>query len=298
MYDVIIVGCGPAGMTAAIYARRANKKVLILEKESIGGQMALAPTIENYPGFSSITGNELASNMYEQMMNLDINLELEEVINIKNSKIKQVITDSNTYKTKSIIIASGGHHRILGLENENELLGHGVHYCASCDGAFYKDKVVAVVGGGNGAVGSALMLSNICKKVYVIHRSKAFSAERVQIEKLMKQANVEIMLETKVTKIIGKEELEEIEIQLPQEKKILELNGLFISIGHSPESGFAQNLLEINEKGFILSKDGTTNVEGIFVAGDCRLKDVRQITTAIGDGTIAAMHAIQYLNEC
>ncbi|MBQ7140886.1 MAG: FAD-dependent oxidoreductase [Bacilli bacterium] len=293
MYDVIIVGCGPAGMTSAIYLARANKKVLILEKETIGGQMASSPLIENYPGYSSISGSDLATNMFEQLSNLGVEIELEEVIEIKDGKTKQVITDYNTYETKSVIVATGCKYRLLGLEKEEELIGKGIHFCVACDGAFYKDKTVAVIGGGNSAVINAITLSDICKKVYVIQNLEYLTAEEILIDKLNEKENIEIILNSVVTKINGEDELESIEVN----KKEMKIDGMFISIGLIPQSDVVKDILKVNKYGYIESVDGITDIEGIFVAGDCRDKKVRQVTVATSDGTIAATNAIEYLNN-
>jgi len=294
MYDVIIVGCGPAGMTSAIYLARANKKVLILEKETIGGQMASSPLIENYPGYSSISGSELANNMFEQLSNLGVEIELEEVVEIKDGEIKKVITEDNTYEAKSIIIATGCKYRLLGLDNEEDLIGKGIHFCVACDGAFYKDKTVAVIGGGNSAVINAITLSDLCKKVYLIQNLDYLTAEPILIDKIKGKQNVEIILSSVVTKINGEDELESININNSDEIKI---DGMFISIGLIPQSDFVKDLLSINKYGYIESNDCVTALKGIFVAGDCRDKKVRQVTVATSDGTVAATSAIEYLNN-
>jgi thioredoxin reductase (NADPH) len=294
MYDVIIVGCGPAGMTSAIYLARANKKVLILEKETIGGQMASSPLIENYPGYSSISGSELANNMFEQLSNLGVEIELEEVVEIKDGEVKKVITEDNTYEAKSIIIATGCKYRLLGLDNEEELIGKGIHFCVACDGAFYKDRTVAVIGGGNSAVINAITLSDLCKKVYLIQNLDYLTAEPILIDKIKEKENVEIILGSVVTKITGEDELESIEINNSSDVK---LDGMFISIGLVPQSEFVKDLLSINKYGYIESNDCVTSLKGIFVAGDCRDKKVRQVTVATSDGTVAATSAIEYLNN-
>lgn len=294
MYDLIIIGAGPAGLTSALYALRANKKVLIIEKESIGGQMASSPLIENYPGFDSISGAELSNNMFNQLSNFDFDIEIEEVIKIIPGKVKKVITTDNSYETKSIIIATGSKYRLLGIDNEENLIGKGIHFCVACDGAFYKDKVVSVIGGGNSAVINAITLSDICKKVYVIQNIDKLTAEEILIDKLNTKDNVEIILNSKVLKIIGEEELQQIDIE-NNEIKNIKLDGMFISIGLNPATDIFKDILKLNNYGYIESNNCTTELEGVFVAGDCRDKKVRQITVATSDGTIASQEALKYL---
>lgn len=296
-YDIIIIGCGPAGMTSAIYALRSGKSVLILEKESIGGQIASSPLVENYPGYSSISGAELSNNLYEQVINLGGQIELEEVIEIKVGKEKEVITTDNTYSASAIIIATGAKHRLLGLPNEKELIGNGIHFCVSCDGAFYKDKTVCVIGGGNSAVINALTLSDICKKVIVIQNLSDLTAEKKLADKLKDKKNVEIHYNSKVKEIIGEDELKSIIIENALEQEI-ETDGMFISIGLVPESNFIKNLIKVNNYNYIESDNScNTNIEGIFVAGDVRSKKIRQLTTAVNDGTIAAIEAMEYIDS-
>ena len=297
MYDLIIIGAGPAGLTAGIYARRANLKTLILEKESIGGQIASSPLVENYPGFTSISGAELSNNFFNQVIDLGIDFEIEEVKEIiPLDDFKKVITDMGEYLTKAVIIATGATHKYLGLENESDLIGKGIHFCASCDGAFYQDKVVAVVGGGSSAVGNAIYLSALCKKVYLIVRKNKLRCEKNLIERVNCISNVEILYETNVEKIKG-EEISEITVNQNGKKKNIKLDGLFISIGQTPNTIIAQNLCDLDENGYVDSHDCKTNLNGIFVAGDCRHKNVRQLTTAVNDGTIAATLAVEYIGE-
>lgn len=294
MYDVIIIGCGPAGMTAALYLLRANKKVLILEKETIGGQISSSPLVENYPGISQISGSELSNNMYEQITNLGAEIELEEVVEIKSGKTKTVITTDNKYESKSIIIATGCKYRLLGIDNEEDLIGSGIHFCVSCDGAFYKNKIVAVIGGGNSAVINATYLSDICKKVFLIQKEKELTAEKALQERLRKKDNVEIILSHEIKKINGKESLESIVLNDDTEIK---LDGMFIAIGQIPQNDFIKNIINLDERNYIDSEDAKTNEEGIFVAGDCRKKKYRQLTTACNDGTNAALEVINYLEN-
>lgn len=297
MYDVIIVGCGIAGMTAAIYLRRANKKVLILEKETIGGQISSSPLVENYPGYQAISGSELSNNIYEQVENLGVDLELEEVLKIEDGKIKKVITDSNTYETKAVIIATGAKYRRLGLKNEEELIGNGIHFCVACDGAFYKDKKVAVIGGGNSAIVNAITLADIAKEVYIIQDLESLTSEESLTNKIMSKENVKFFYNSKVKELIGDDNLKEIIIKTKDKEKSIKVDGMFISIGLIPESKLAEGLLETNKYNYIMSDNCKTKVKGIFVAGDCRDKMIRQLTVAASDGTTAALEAIDYLNK-
>ena len=294
MYDVIIIGAGPAGLSAAIYLKRANKKVLILEAKSYGVQIVNAMDIENYPGYSHISGFAFATKLYQQVNELGVELKNEEVIEINNEKTKKVITKKNKYTTKSIIIATGCLNKKLGLDNEEELIGKGISYCATCDGNFYKGKTVAVVGGGNTAIDDVMFLSNICKKVYLIHRRDTFKVFERDIDILKNKDNVEFILNSNITKINGKDHIENVEIN---NKKYLNIEGLFIAIGQKPSTDIFKDIVNLNKDGYIKSKTGLTNCNGIFVAGDVREKDVRQLVTATSDGAIAAMEAIKYLNE-
>lgn len=296
MYDIIIIGCGPAGLTASIYALRAEKKVLILEKENIGGQITSSLKVENYPGFKQISGSDLINNLYEQAISLGCEINIEEVTKIVDGDIKTVITDEGEYKTKSIIIATGCKNRRLGLEREEEFIGNGISFCVACDGAFYKDKTVAVIGGGNSAVINALTLSDICKKVYLIQNMEKLTAEKALLNRLNEVKNVEIYCGCTVSKLIGNDELTHIEITGTDTKK-LKIDGMFVSIGQIPQNEIFKDLLELNSKNYIKSTECVTDVKGIFVAGDCRDKKIRQLTTAAGDGTIAALEAVNYLNN-
>lgn len=297
MFDVVIVGAGPAGMTAAIYLKRANKSVLVLEKEGIGGQIASSSLVENYPGYSSISGAELSNNMYEQVTNLGVDIELEEVLSIKKDKTFTIVTDSNTYEAKSVIIATGAKYRLLGLENETNLIGGGIHFCVACDGAFYKEKVVAVIGGGNSAGVNAITLADICKKVYIIQNLETLTCEEALKKELLQKENVEVKYNTLVSKINGDEKLESIEITGDNKKETLVIDGMFVAIGQTPQSALVKDMLKLDNYNYIETNECETTVEGLFVAGDCRVKKVRQLTTAVNDGTLAATLAINYLNK-
>lgn len=295
MYDITIIGAGPAGLTAAIYGRRANKKVLVLEANTYGGQIITTDKIENYPVNPGISGFDFATKLYNQVKDLGAEIKFEKVTEIKEN---EVITTKNTYKTKTIIIATGRDNRKLNLENEEKLTGKGVSYCATCDGAFYKDKVVAVNGGGNTAVEDALYLSDIAQTVYLIHRRDTFRAEAVLIDRLKEKENIKIVLNTTITKINGEIKLENIEIKNPTETKTLNVDGLFIAVGQVPETENFKKLINSDEKGYIIAgEDCKTNIKNIFVAGDTRTKSLRQLVTATGDGAVAATEAIKYISE-
>ena len=292
MYDIIIIGAGPAGLTAAIYALRSNKKVLVLEAKSYGGQIINANNIENYPAISHISGYDFATNLYNQAKDLGATIKFEGVIEIKNGKNKRVVTTSNSYDAKAIIIATGCEDRKLGLDNENKFIGRGISYCATCDGAFYKDKIVSIVGGGNTAVDDALYLASIAKEVYLIHRRSSLKADDKTINLLRQKNNVHFLLDSVVTKINGEEKLESILVN----DKVLKTDGLFIAIGKIPVNSCFNKIVNIDENGYVISGGNChTNRKGIFVAGDIRKKNIRQLVTATSDGAIAACEAVKYL---
>lgn len=298
MFDCIIIGAGPAGLTAAIYLLRENKKIKIVEKESIGGKIASSARVENYPGFKSISGAALADNLYEQVTNLGGIIDIEEVQSIKNGKIKEVVTDEGTYQTKTIIIATGTHYNTLNLENEEKYLGNGLSFCTVCDGAFYKGRTVAVVGGANSAIINAIYLSSIAKSVYLIVRSNALKGEASVINELLEKENVKILYESRVIKYLGCDELTGIVIKDKDGEETLDVSGVFVSIGQIPETKEFSNLIELDSNNYIKSNEECiTNISGIFVAGDVREKKVRQLTTAMNDGTIAALNVIDYLKN-
>lgn len=300
MYDIIIVGAGPAGLTAAIYACRASKKVLVLEAKSYGGQIINTLDIQNYPVEPHISGFDFATKIYNQAKDLGAEVKFEKVINlVLNEKEKQVVTTKNTYQSKTIILATGADNRKLGLENEDELVGKGVSYCATCDGAFYKNKKVAVVGGGNTALEDSLYLADIAEDVYLIHRRDEFRGEEKLINDLKTKSNVHFIYNSNVTKLIANEKLESIEItNKTGEKSIIEVSGLFIAVGRIPENQNFASLINLDEKGYVIAtEDCHTNMEGVFVAGDNRVKSLRQLVTATSDGAIAATEAIKYINN-
>ena len=301
MYDIIIIGAGPAGMTATIYASQARKKVLLLEKQVYGGQILKADKIKNYPGFEEISGYEYATKLYNQAKIYNPDIKFEEALEIKNYyDFKEVITNKNKYKAKSIIIATGAESRKLGLNNEDKLIGKGISYCATCDGMFFKNKEIAITGGGNNAIDEALYLSDIASKVHVIYRQKDFKIDSLNLEKLKEKNNVEFILNSNITDIKGNEKLESIVIKNidTNDERTLFIEGLFIAIGHIPVSSMCKNLVKTNDNGYIIAnEDCITNVEGIFAAGDIRIKPVKQLTTACSDGTTAALNAFKYINK-
>lgn len=297
MYDTIIIGAGPAGLTSAIYLRRANKKVLVLESSSYGGQIVNATDIENYPGYTNISGFDLATNLYNQVKNLNAEIKFEKVIKISTGKTKKIITNKDKYLARSIIIATGCENRKLGIENEDKLIGKGISYCATCDGNFYKGKEVAVVGGGNTAIEDALYLSNICKTVYLIHRRDTFRAFEKEVNALKNKKNVVFILKSNITKISGNDKLESIEITCNKNRKLINIEGLFVAVGKKPLTEIFNGFIKLDSNGYIKSKNTLTNRKGIFAAGDVCEKEVRQLVTATSDGAIAAMEAIKYLNK-
>ncbi len=300
MYDIVIVGAGTAGLTAAIYARRAAKKVLVLEAKSYGGQIINTPDIENYPAFDHISGFDFATKLYKQAESLGAEIEFEKVESIEdNCDEKKVKTDENTYTCKTVILANGSENRKLRISNEEKLVGRGISYCATCDGAFYKGKIVAVNGGGNTALEDALYLSGIAEKVYLIHRRDEFRGHEAVVDELGKRDNIEFVLNSTITKLNADKKLESVEVtDNDGNKREIAVDGLFVAIGRVPENENFAKLINLDEKGYIVAgEDCHTNVPGIFVAGDSRTKDVRQLVTAASDGAIAAEEAVKFINE-
>lgn len=299
--DIIVIGAGTAGLTCAIYGLRAGKRVLVFEEKMYGGQIVNTPSVENYPGYKNISGFEFANNLYEQAKALGMEYRNEKVIEIKsveaNSDFKKtVITENGEYDARAVVIATGAKNRMLGLEREEELTGKGVSYCATCDGAFFKGRDVAVVGGGNTALEDALFLSNYCSKVYVIHRRDEFRGDKSDVDKLRNKENVEFVLNSTVEELLGESKLEGIRIRNVEDDKLTELKvaGVFIAVGQVPDNERFRSIVEMDEKGYIVAgEDCRTGADGIFAAGDCRTKSVRQLVTAAGDGAVAGLGAAE-----
>lgn len=301
MYDIIIVGGGPAGLTAALYALRAGKTALIIEKNAFGGQITWSPKVENFPTIESISGTELADRLMEQTMNQGAEMELDEVTAIElDGDVKRVKTEfGGEFEAKAVIIATGARPRMLGVEREAELVGSGVCFCAVCDGAFYKDRPVAVNGGGNSALQDAMLLSDTCSRVYLVHRRDSFRGEAKLVEALREKENVEFVLNSSITALHGETELTGITVtdKMGNERKIA-VDGLFVAIGHAPDNGIFAGLIDLDAGGYADSgEDCMTKTPGVFVAGDCRKKSVRQLTTAAADGSAAALAACSYIDS-
>jgi thioredoxin reductase (NADPH) len=300
MYDIIVVGAGPAGLTAALYARRAERSVLVLEKSTFGGQMTYSPKIENYPTVVSASGNELADKMVEQVLAQGAEVDMDTVTALEKTETGfAVIGETATYEAKSVILALGAKHRMLGLEGEAALVGNGISFCAVCDGAFYKDRTVAVIGGGNSALQEAILLSEGCKKVYVVQNLPEFTGETKLVNILKTKENVEFIMDTVVEKLVGEEELSAIVLKSGGGAvRTLALDGMFIAIGLAPCNTPFEALAPLNQYGYFDTDETCKTVtEGLFVAGDCRSKTVRQISTAIADGSSAAIAACRFLEE-
>lgn len=300
MYDIIIVGAGPAGLTSAIFARRADKKVLVLEASTYGGQIINTPDIDNYPAAPHISGYDFATNLYNQALELGAEIRFEKVIDIEVIESnKKVITSENKYECYSIILATGADNRKLGIPKEDELLGKGISYCTTCDGAFYKDKLVAVQGGGNVALEDAIYLSNLASKVYLIHRRNQFRADETLVKKVKSIGNITLVLDSNVIALNGNEYLEGIDVKDKDGNVTrIDVSALFVAIGRIPENQNFAKIVNLNEFGYVISDENChTNIDGIFVAGDNRTKKLRQLVTATSDGAVAATEAIKYINN-
>ena len=299
MYDIVVIGAGPAGMTAALYAARADRDVLLLEKESFGGQVVFSPKIENYPGFMQMSGNEFADKLVEQVLSQGVTVELDEAVEIRDGKTKTVVCASGAeYECGAVIIATGSRHRMLGLENEERFIGNGISFCAVCDGAFYAGQTVAVIGGGNSALQEAVLLSDICKKVTIVQNLDFLTGEGKLVSLLAKRDNVEYIYGATVERFLGDSELTGLILDQKGTKLRLDVDGVFVAIGQVPVNDAFAPVTDIDRRGYIVSgEDCLTKTPGVFVAGDCRTKHIRQITTACGDGATAAMTACRYLDD-
>lgn len=301
MYDVIIIGAGPAGLSAAIYAMRAKLDTLVLEQTGPGGQVLTTYEVDNYPGLQGISGYDLGTKMKEHAARLGAQIVSEEVREIVWGKESGLVkTDRSEYETKTLIIASGAVHAKLGLPDEERLAGMGVSYCATCDGAFYRGGVTAVVGGGDVALEDAIFLARLCKKVYLIHRRHEFRGARSLQETLLSLPNVEVLWDSVVTSIRGEEEVEGIAVEnlLTKETAKYPVDGIFIAVGIRPASRIFDGLVSLDEAGYIIAGEDTkTSREGIFAAGDVRAKPLRQIVTAVADGANAVYGVQEYLRE-
>ena len=296
LYDIIVIGGGPAGLTAALYARRANKTVLVIEKATFGGQITYSPKVENIPGFLELSGNEFAEKLVEQAMEQGADVECAEVTEVIDGDIKTVVTDSGSFEGKSVIWATGARHRMLGLERESEFVGEGISFCAVCDGAFYTGKTVAVIGGGNSALQEALMLSDLCKKVYVIQNLDYLTGEQKLQDLLTGKTNVEVILGTTVESLMGDGALDGIVVKSGEARRTILIDGMFVAIGLIPQNEIVADLISLNSWGYVdAGENCLTDKKGIFVAGDCRSKRIRQVATACADGAIAALAACDYV---
>lgn len=300
IYDILVIGGGPAGLTAATYACRAGKNVLVIEKAAFGGQITWSPKVENFPSVVSISGAELGDRLMEQAMEQGAEVELDEVVSAAlDGDIKRVTCDSGAvYEGRSVIIATGAKPKMLGIDGEEALVGNGVCFCAVCDGAFYKGRTVAVNGGGNSALQDALLLSEKCAKVYLVHRRAQFRGEAKLVEALSKKDNVEFVTESSVTALQGDGELTGITIMQNGTERGIAVDGLFVAIGHAPDNAIFSDYIDLDDGGYARSgEDCLTKTKGVFVAGDCRKKTVRQLTTAAADGSVAAIAACGYLDR-
>lgn len=301
MYDIIVIGAGPAGLTAALYARRADKSVLVIEKETFGGQITYSPRVENYPGFLSMSGNEFAERLLSQVMEQGGEIELDTVTGISGEPGNFTVHAGTDYSAKSVIVAAGSKHRQLGLAKENQLVGEGVSYCAVCDGAFYKGKTVAVIGGGNTALQEAVLLSDGCQHVYVVQNLDFLTGEGRLVQEIEKRDNITVLLSRVVKELLGDTSLTGIVTEQPDgTQETMELDGIFVAIGQQPENEPFSTILQLDDNGYIDAGEDCLPkgaVPGIYTAGDCRTKRIRQITTATADGAVAALAACRFVDE-
>ena len=299
MYDIIVIGGGPAGLVAALYTLRAGKTVLVCEKGTFGGQITFSPKVENIPGFLSVTGNEFAEQLVSQVMEQGAEFECCEVLGIRDGEVKTVVTDGGEFEGKAVIIATGARHRTLGLKGEENFIGEGISFCAVCDGAFYEGKTVAVVGGGNSALQEALLLSEQSEKVYVVQNLDFLTGEKKLQELVYEKENIEVILGSVLTAYLGDESLTGIRIEKTAtgDATDIALDGVFLAVGLLPQNEPFKDAVRLDERGYVDADEScVTDRKGIFVAGDCRRKRIRQVATAAGDGAVAALAACDYID--
>ena len=300
MTDLIVIGAGAAGMTAALYALRNGTKVTLLEKNNLGGQIAESPRVENFPTIESISGSELADRLFDQITKLGVDFVFGEVLSLQKEGDKFVVkTEYETLEARSVIIAAGVEHRKLNLPNEEKLIGHGISYCALCDGAFYSGDEVVLIGDGNTALQYSLLLSSQCKGVHVVTMFDKFFGDQSLVDALKKKTNVKITHNARLVSLIGEKELEGLTFERSDKTRFeIKTPALFVAIGQVPNNGIYSQLVELSPDGYILTDENmATKTKGLFVAGDCRLKKVRQLTTACSDGAIAATGASTFVQS-
>lgn len=301
MYDVLIVGAGTAGMTAGIYVQRAGKKALVLDEKGYGGQIVNTATVENYPGFVNISGTEFTERIHEQAVKLGVDFKVEKVKNAKKKgEVFVVSTGDSQYEVKSVIIATGVKNRELGIPGEEKFKGSGVSFCATCDGNFFKGKDIAIIGGGNTALEDAEVMSGIANKVYLVHRRDEFRGDKLTVKRLSVKDNVEFVLNSKPVEITGGFAVDGLKVENTEDgsQKTLKVDGIFVAVGQTPDNKAFEGLVKLDSAGYVdAGEDCVTSAEGIFVAGDCRTKKVRQLTTAASDGSVAAAGAVEYINR-
>ena len=297
-YDLVIIGAGPAGLTAAIYATRAGLSTLLVEKGAVGGQVNLASELENYPAEDGIAGYELAFKMKNQAEKYGAEFLYDEIKSVDSSK-KVTTSSGEEIQAKAIIIAVGTKHRALGIPSEQKFIGAGISYCAVCDGGFFKNKTVAVVGGGNTAFKDALYLTKLAKRVYIVHRRESFRAEKLLVERLKKESNIEFLLNYTVQEISGNPRVEKMTLKDKNgETKTLSLDGVFVAVGTVPETDFVKDIVKLDENGYIeTDEEMRTSCEGIYAIGDVRKKSTRQIITACADGATAVENILDYIEK-
>ena len=301
MYDIVIIGAGPAGLSAAIYGQRAGKETLLIDAKGFGGQIINTPDVENYPGIKKVSGLELATNLYEQATELGAEIVYEKAVGIEDAgQHKKVKTESAVYETKSVIISTGAKNRPMGLEQEEKYTGAGVSYCATCDGAFFRGRDVAVIGGGNTALEDAEVLSGIADKVYLVHRRDQFRGEEANVKRLREKENVEFILDSVPVELVGDTMISGLKVKNVKTEDTITLlvQGVFVAIGQMPDNQDFADVARLDDKGYVTAgEDCLTGTPGIFTAGDCRTKKVRQLATAAADGAVAALAAVEYINN-